>query len=232
MEIIHVDWVDVYCDYYRINGHSIIIRNFSGKIIDKKNNEYTFKDGKLHSYNDQPAIAEYSNKKFMWYNEGKMHRDNKPAYICKNKVKFYQNDKLHRVGAPAVYTKQKVVFYQNNKIHRDNGPAVIYRNGDYEWRIKNKLHRADNKPAVFYTNLFNKQKILKYVIINHLTLKSDLPKYYVQFNENGKLKFAVIDGLLKIDENRIIIYKSKHVKMIYKFKYCYKEHYLRNVIVR
>ncbi len=44
-----------------------------------------------------------------------------------------------------------------DKLHReDDKPAVIYSNGQHEWRINNKRHRENDQPAVIYVDRQNK----------------------------------------------------------------------------
>ena len=79
------------------------------KVITK----YWYKNGKIHSYNDEPAvITGIGNRE--WYKDGKIHRDgDKPAIIQIN---------------------GSMIYYKEGKIHRDNDkPAVIYGTGGMEY---------------------------------------------------------------------------------------------------
>jgi antitoxin component YwqK of YwqJK toxin-antitoxin module len=69
--------------------------------------------GKLHSFNDHPAII-WDNGSKAWYHHGKLHRDNdKQAEVQKYLGKFW---------------------YRHGKLHRDNDqPAIIYRDQVKEW---------------------------------------------------------------------------------------------------
>ncbi len=53
-------------------------------VMDECGNRRTWKDNKLHSYNDLPAVI-YKDGTQCWYKDGIYHRDNDmPALICKN----------------------------------------------------------------------------------------------------------------------------------------------------
>jgi len=89
-----------------------------------------------------------------WYNEeGKIHRENGPAYEASNGYKaWYKNGQLHREGGPAIImvsgTKQ---WYKNGKRHRIDGPAVTmldgtklyFLDGIMEWKYKRKNEIRD-----------------------------------------------------------------------------------------
>ena len=73
---------------------------------DNWGNKFTKLNGKLHSFNDEPARV-YPHGDIYWYRDGERHRDNDmPAVVLSNESKFW---------------------YQNGKLHRDNDlSAVIY----------------------------------------------------------------------------------------------------------
>jgi hypothetical protein len=72
-----------------------------------------------------------------WYQNGKWHRVDGPAYISKdgNQI-WYQNGKYHRVDGPAVIDEYgNWAWYQNGKCHRVGGPAIINKDGSQSWYV-------------------------------------------------------------------------------------------------
>jgi hypothetical protein len=60
-----------------------------GKIVDEHGNTFYYKDDKLHSYNDLPAV-EFATGTKEWYKNGKAHRLSGPATIfCDGREGFY-----------------------------------------------------------------------------------------------------------------------------------------------
>lgn len=59
---------------------------------------------------DQIEGIEYS-----WYEMGKLHRDNDPAYICETEEWWYQNDELHRTDGPAVISQNGREYYVHGR---------------------------------------------------------------------------------------------------------------------
>lgn len=72
-----------------------------------------------------------------WYKDGKLHRENGPAWIEydeNGKVieeRWYQMGRLHREDGPAIikyFLNEKVkneVWYKDDLLHREDGPAWI-----------------------------------------------------------------------------------------------------------
>ena len=121
---------------YLPRRHANELRGVTGEVIfkhtDQKGN--TYKNGLLHSFNDQPAVN-FNNQK-IWYRDGKVHRDGDlPAWIAQDYSKeWYKNGKLHREGdLPAWIQGVRQGWYKNGKRHRDGDkPAVIgYRNSEF-----------------------------------------------------------------------------------------------------
>jgi hypothetical protein len=84
------------------------------EVIDKNGNTFFYKDGKIHSYNDEPAII-FSDGTKHWYKDGKLHReDDLPA---------------------GVYFNGDLYYYHLGERHRYDGPAVILVDGTelYYW---------------------------------------------------------------------------------------------------
>jgi hypothetical protein len=94
-----------------------------GKIVENHEIICFYKDNKLHSYNDEPAVIRPNGTK-EWYQNGKLHRDGDlPAVVWDDKTMFW---------------------YKDGKIHRNNDlPAVIRPSGTSEWYQNGKLHRIE-----------------------------------------------------------------------------------------
>jgi len=71
-------------------------------------------NGKLHSYQDKPAVTNCYNN-LLWYKHGEIHRDNDLPAIVRNNG-----------------TKKWLV---NNCFHRTTGPAIIHSDGKKEYWI-------------------------------------------------------------------------------------------------
>lgn len=82
-----------------------------------------------------------------WFLDGKIHRDNEPAYIVKGVSRWFQNGLMHREDGPAaVWNNGRREYWVNGQLHRTDGPAVF--NDDHEeWWQNGVLHRT-NGPAV------------------------------------------------------------------------------------
>jgi hypothetical protein len=80
---------------------------------------YTYKDGELHSYNDEPAIEYITGEKY-WYKNGKKHRDNNlPAIETSDSKEWYQDGKLHRSNdLPAVINSFSQIWYTNGVLNK------------------------------------------------------------------------------------------------------------------
>ena len=72
-----------------------------------------------------------------WFLNGKLHREDGPAYECSNGSKFwYLNGKRHREGGPAVEGANGNKFWWlNGKIHREDGPALEFADGTKYWYL-------------------------------------------------------------------------------------------------
>jgi hypothetical protein len=63
--------------------------------------EATMLNGKLHSFDDYPAVI-MSDGMMFWFRHGEMHRDEKPAVIWRNgNEDWLLHNKLHRWDGPA-----------------------------------------------------------------------------------------------------------------------------------
>ena len=96
-----------------------------GKFITNSKTK-TYLNGRLHSFNDQPAVEHTDGSKY-WYKYGNCHRGNDlPAVENANGTKYW---------------------YWNGYRHRCDQPAVVYANGTKEWCCYGRYHR-DDLPAI------------------------------------------------------------------------------------
>ena len=114
-----------------------------------------YKNGELHSYNDEPAIN--PNDDLYYYKEGKVHREgDKPAIIRENgDLEYLINGELHRDGDKPAISRANgdVEYYKNGKLHRDGDePAKILSNGDKYYCKDGNLHREGGEPAKILAN--------------------------------------------------------------------------------
>ena len=125
------------------------IKNRNYKIIHKevlsyRGYNYTIGNGKLHSFNEAPAMITSSGER-RYYNMGVLHRENDmPAIIGPRGTRVYfNNGVIHRDGdLPAIiYPDDSMAYYKNGVLHRDNGPAVIHKSGMYEYYKNGKIDR-------------------------------------------------------------------------------------------
>lgn len=103
------------------------LRRVAGKVIFKHTdkNGRTYKNGLLHSYNDQPAIIEGDRR--VWYKNGKIHRDGDlPAIIDQYQQGWFQNGEIHRDGdLPAFINSNTEQWYKNGNLYRAGGIPPI-----------------------------------------------------------------------------------------------------------
>jgi antitoxin component YwqK of YwqJK toxin-antitoxin module len=109
------------------------LRTLAGDVVFNHTDKYgnTYKNGLLHSYNDQPA---YINGKYkVWYRNGIIHSEGDyPALIYGELKQWYQNGLLHREHDLPAYIRENITqWYKNGVIH---SPAYIQ--GDFlkEWK--------------------------------------------------------------------------------------------------
>jgi len=104
----------------------------------------TFFDGRMHSFNENPAFIDSFRK--IWYNYGKKSRLNDlPAIVWFNgKMIWMIDDQIHRVGLPAVVNSEEIIYYENGFIHRDGDlPAYLNIDGTRKWYKKGLLYREE-----------------------------------------------------------------------------------------
>ena len=110
------------------------IDSFKGESLPLKKGEYTgptpspkeFEEPKKEKkvgkvVNDEDGTVEYYNEK------SQLHREDGPAVVGSDLEEWYINGKLHRENKPAYIDKIYgwEIWYKNGKPHRENGPAVV-----------------------------------------------------------------------------------------------------------
>lgn len=112
-------------------------------------------NGKLHR-EDGPAF--YNDTSRSWYFNGKLHREGGPALINSEGQHWYKRGKLHRLDGPATTYNGIEIWYLEGKRHRVGGPAE-YGNGVEVWYQNGVRHREDGpaekyigEPDRFYVN--------------------------------------------------------------------------------
>ena len=102
-------------------GHDL--RRVAGHVVFRSQDKdgHTYRNGLLHSYDDEPAINEDDYK--VWYKDGLIHTEgDKPAVIECGWYDWVINGKRHREGGkPAVIgsnTKHGIFMELNLKIQR------------------------------------------------------------------------------------------------------------------
>ncbi len=100
-----------------------------------------------------------------WYYNGKLHRENGPAFIAHNGNKYwYQHGQLHREDGPAIECPDGAKFwYRNNQLHREDGPAYdvppqnkqYYLNGTFysEQAWKQALKELQKEKANYHNKI-------------------------------------------------------------------------------
>jgi hypothetical protein len=126
------------------------LRRVAGRVYFRSTDRYgsTYRNGLLHSFNDQPATSNYGVQ--LWYRDGLMHRDDDlPAYVDEDTdtQRWYNNGVLHRVGGPAVledYGLQGIYqeWWLEGRRHRIDGPAFI-NNHRSEWWVNGVFVRQE-----------------------------------------------------------------------------------------
>jgi len=145
----------------------------------------TFKDGKLHSYDDKPISYLLDD---VWYDNGLVHRDNGPAVVRFDGMKrYYKHGKPHReLGQPVIeFPDGSEVYMTDEKIHRDGDKPAIILNAN------NGLF-VDDKKKIEYA-IFSKHEELYDILIN-----------MGLFKINGIIKYWFKKGKLTRDDGPVI----------------------------
>ena len=88
------------------------------------------------------TVKVYTNGTKEWYLNGKLHREDGPAFEHPDGTKYwYQNGEYHREDGPAVkWADGTKLWYQNDKLHREDGPACEYPDGTKLWYLNGKAY--------------------------------------------------------------------------------------------
>ena len=81
------------------------------------------------------TVRVYNTGEKSWYLNGKLHREDGPAYEFVNGDKYWLlNGRRHRVDGPACeYTSGAKFWYLNGNLHREDGPAIEFVDGSKRW---------------------------------------------------------------------------------------------------
>jgi hypothetical protein len=109
----------------------------------------TYRNGRLHSYDDQPATT--MNGVQLWFRNGVLHREGDlPAYVDEETQRWYRNGFLDRETGPAVVEDYGLggiheEWWLEGRRHRLGGPAFIINNVNEWWEngvfIRRELRR-------------------------------------------------------------------------------------------
>ena len=82
----------------------------------------------------------YDNGDKGWYLNGKLHREDGPAFEGAGGDKvWWLNGKRHREDGPAIeWANGSKSWYLNDKLHREDGPAIEGANGSKTWCLNGK----------------------------------------------------------------------------------------------
>jgi hypothetical protein len=152
-----------------------LIRVLAGKVEFKSEdiNGNTYKNGLLHSYDDNPAYTDIDLNRMVWYKNGDIHRDgDKPAVIGDKEQHWYKEGLLHRSDdkpavidgyyrgwfrnglrhrtgdKPAVIDRNMVLYYENGNFHRTGDKPAVIHVGYNAWYESGMRHRGGDKPAI------------------------------------------------------------------------------------
>ena len=76
-----------------------------------------------------------------WHLDGKLHREDGPAFEFKGTRKWFLNGELHREDGPAAeWWDGTKMWYQNDRLHRIDGPAVEWQHGTEEWWLDDRQY--------------------------------------------------------------------------------------------
>jgi hypothetical protein len=78
------------------------LRRVAGRVVFRSENDgMTYKNGVLHSFNDEPAVVNGKDDK-VWYKDGVLHREGDlPAVSNEIYKAWWLNGRRHRLGGPA-----------------------------------------------------------------------------------------------------------------------------------
>jgi hypothetical protein len=136
---------------HRIDGPAIIEKGKERYFLN--NTEFTKEDWEKERLN-HPVITFDAVRQTMTYRlpNGKLHRDDGPAYEDTKQEHWYKNGLRHRENGPAIITKdgKEPTYYRDGQLHRDDGPAYVDVAKTQHWYKKGVRHCATG-PAVIYS---------------------------------------------------------------------------------
>lgn len=180
---------------------------FNDKLIFKKTIEIdgvrkTTKNGKLHSYNDEPAL------------------------IKGNKKEWYKDGLLHRIGGPAITIDDNIeAWYKDGLLHRDTGPAIVIGKNYYEFFLYGKKYTYNSYSKVrtisntftdmihyftisgLYSKITDKNEDMSVELIKNILGDNITPKPYDYYKDKSEI-FRVEDLQYFIDKNLENIVKN------------------------
>ena len=106
-------------------GHDL--RRVAGNVVFRSRDRdgRSYRNGLLHSYDDEPAIVADNGTYKVWYKQGKIHREGDLPAITRNEIyqEWYKEGELHRDNyLPAIqgnsmrqwYTNGNFIKYEEN----------------------------------------------------------------------------------------------------------------------
>lgn len=128
---INTDIIASFKAVYRKESISYQHNKITYKILHHNKCEIWYNHGKIHRDEDKPAlymtVGPEIRKSKVWYRNGKIHRNNdKPAMIIKA-INIYESCCI------SIYMYK---WYTNNIVHRHKLPAIVIMNGKYKLRTQ------------------------------------------------------------------------------------------------
>jgi hypothetical protein len=128
-------------------------------IIKDMRNGNTYKNGVLHSFEDEPASNKITCKE--WYKDGVLHREDLPARITLNRIDgrlfeyYYYNGEIHRGDGPAIkeycISEEYYDILHEKKLSIDQIQKHHFNLYKEYWVINNKKHRDDEPAEIHYS---------------------------------------------------------------------------------
>lgn len=150
------------------------------------------KYGKLHSFDDEPAVIYISGDKKgteKWYKHGQKHRDgDRPAQILYEPIE-HKHPK---------YKMCSLFWYQYDKLHReDDKPAVEWYDLGFDWYQNGKRHREEGPASI--SQLTSYQTEEKYYLNGQ-----EVPKEYLETLKTIKNQFDKVDKCFRIELLKLV----------------------------
>lgn len=133
------------------------LRKYTGSVTYRySKNGNTYKNGVLHSFEDNPATETPICK--TWYKDGMRHREGDlPAVIYNTNEghkEWCKNGLLHRDGdLPAVERGNYKAWYKNGLLHREGDLPAVVDSDRQIWCVNGVVHREGDLPAKIGRNI-------------------------------------------------------------------------------